>query len=199
MEKRIYDVNETRGICTGSLNDSPLAGNSPSMNELRPAHQGTYYSGQEHLVQIPNLLGVDISAEAVQQLQGFYDTASRNRIQGTPLDQRDVSLVAEGHIEPNDRLMIVGFGVHRHLTGPQMMVLRGSRWGSGFLSLAGAIIGGVLYTQDNNMGACGAWIGALVALWPILETQIIDRFCKAPDPMLREQEFNPAPERQYQV
>jgi hypothetical protein len=154
---------------------------------------------RRYSVQIPNLADVDVSRDAIQQLKGLYDTANRNAIQGVPLDQRDVSIVARGYIGPDNRLMIDGFNAHRHLTGTQTTVVQGSRWGSGLLSLVGAVVGGVLYTQNSTAGAYGAWAASLIALWPIIETQIINRFCKAPDFILREQELDPALAGQYPV
>jgi hypothetical protein len=210
MERIIYDVDRTHMPYTGSLddsvlvrppNDSPLA--EPPAAKFGPTkqlpHPNTHQQRRRFSVQIPNLSGVDISREAVQQLQGLYDTANRNAMQGAPLDQRQVSLVAQGYMGSDDRLMIDGFDVRRHLTDAQRTVVRGSRWGGGLLSLVGAVIGGMLYTQDNATGAYGVWIASLIALWPAIETQVINRFCKEPDPILIEQEFDPAPERQYQV
>jgi hypothetical protein len=207
MERKIYGVNETYGSYTESLNGSPQMGapltDGPPMVAFGPTRQlprpNTHQMRRRHSVQIPNLADVDISREAVQQLRGLYDTANRNAMQGVPLDQRHVSIVAQGYIGPDNRLMIDGFNVHRHLTDTQRTAVQGSRWGSGLLSLMGAIIGGVLYTQDHSAGAYGAWAASLISLWPVIETQIINRFCKEPDFILRDRDFDPAPERQYQV
>jgi hypothetical protein len=115
------------------------------------------------------------------------------------LDQRHVSIVAQGYMGPDNRLMIDGFNVHKHLTDTQRTVVEGSRWGNGLLGLMGTMIGGVLYTPEYSAGAYGAWAASLIAFWPLIETQLINRFCKEPDFILTEREFDPAPERQYQV
>ncbi|MDR2776853.1 MAG: hypothetical protein LBB17_02310 [Puniceicoccales bacterium] len=213
MDKKIHGVDGAYRPYTGSLDDSVLAGSSIGdshlMGEPPPAtkfgptrqlpHPNTHHLRRRYSVQIPNLPGVDISREAVQQLRGFYETANRNAVQGIPLDQRHVSLIAQGYVGPDDRLMIDGFDARRHLTNTQRTVVQGSRWGGGLLSLTGAIIGGILYTQNNATGAYGVWMASLIALWPAIETQVINRFCKEHDPILMEQGFDPAPERQYQV
>lgn len=143
-------------------------------------------------VQIPQLANVEISLSAVDQLRGLHAIANRNVEQGTPLDQRQVSLVARGYVAEGNRLMIDDFEVRRHLNDTQRTVVQGSKVGSGVWSLVGAIIGGIMYSHDNAAGAYGTWFGALIALWPMIEAQIIDRLCKAPDVILREQERDPA-------
>jgi hypothetical protein len=205
MERKIHGVNGTYGSYTESLGDSHLVedGDSPLTDEppvaeSEPAHQSTRYLNRKYSVRIPDLPDVDISNGAVQQLQGLYDTANRNATQGVPLDQRDVSIVARGYVETDNRLMIDGFNVRRHLSDTQRAVIQGSRWGSGVLSLMGAIIGGILYTQDNTVGAYSAWVGSLVALWPVIENYLINR-CKSPDFILGERELDPALVGQYQV
>ncbi|MDR1173244.1 MAG: hypothetical protein LBK24_00415 [Puniceicoccales bacterium] len=123
------------------MSDLPLVDDSPFTNEpliekFGPARQLPYPDVNVHrserrfamqMSKAPNLPNVNISMEAVYQLQGLYETARINVMPRIPLDSRCVSLATERYVRVDNSPMADDFNGCRHLTGPHGTVVYESR------------------------------------------------------------------------
>ncbi|MDR1233158.1 MAG: hypothetical protein LBJ75_02780 [Puniceicoccales bacterium] len=145
MEKKIHDINSAyalytelpRGFPTVEVSDLPLIDdssftNEPLIEKFGPARQLLYPDANAHrserrfamqISKTPNLPNVNISMEAVYQLQGLYETTRINVMPMTPLDSRGVSLATERYVRVDNSPMADGFNGCRHITGPRGTVV----------------------------------------------------------------------------